>query len=137
MADDFKQIFIDETLDLLSDLEISLLELERKPCDSNLIAKVFRSLHTIKGSSGMFGFPRISEFTHNIETIFHHVRCGEIKITKEIIDLTLLARDQISLMLASENNDYEQRAFAEKEILSAIRIYIPEYSLIIKNSRTN
>jgi len=43
---------------------------------------------------------------------------------------------QISLMLGSENNDYEQKAFLQKEILTAIRMYIPEYSSKIKNSRT-
>ena len=126
MVDDFRQAFIDEASELLSDLELSLLDLERKPNDSSLVAKVFRSLHTIKGSSGMFGYPNISEFTHNIETVFHHVRIGEIHITKDIIDLTLLARDQIAAMLISEESNNEQKSAAEKEILMAIRRIIPE-----------
>jgi two-component system, chemotaxis family, sensor kinase CheA len=128
MIDDYKQIFIEEASDLLTDLEISLLDLERRPSDAGLVAKVFRALHTIKGSSGMFGYPDISEFTHNIETIFHHIRNGNIQITKGIIDLTLLAHDQISIMLVSEKNNNEHKVNLEKEILTELRKYIPGYN---------
>ena len=137
MVDDFKQTFIEEASELLTDLEISLLDLEKKPGDSYLIAKVFRSLHTIKGSSRMFGYPNISEFTHGIESLFHHVRNGEIQITKDIIDLTLLARDQIAIMLIADISERQQKHALEKEILGAIRNYLPEYNSGIKNNRTN
>ena len=126
MVDDFRKAFIDEASELLSDLEISLLDLERRPNDSSLISKVFRALHTIKGSSGMFGYPNISEFTHNVETVFHHVRIGEIQITKEIIDLTLLARDHIYVMLGNQENNHDHKVTVEKEILLAIQRIIPE-----------
>jgi two-component system chemotaxis sensor kinase CheA len=135
MVDDYKQIFIEEASDLLSDLEISLLDLERRPNDAGLIAKVFRALHTIKGSSGMFGYPSISEFTHNIETVYHHIRSGNIQITKGIIDLTLLARDQISIMLVSEENNNKQKVTIEKEILKELRKYIPGYNPNIDSKR--
>jgi len=128
MIDEYKQIFVEEASDLLTDLEISLLDLERRPNDAGLIAKVFRALHTIKGSSGMFGYPEISEFTHNIETVFHHIRTGNIQITKGIVDLTLLARDQISIMLVSQENNNEHKVNLEKEILTELRKYIPGYN---------
>jgi len=126
MAEDFKQAFIDEASELLSDLELSLINLEKRPDDANIIARIFRSLHTIKGSSVMFGYPNVSEFTHNIESVFHHIRIGDIQITKDIIDLTLLARDQISNMLISDETDYEQKSIVEKELITAIRKYLPE-----------
>ena len=136
MIDDYKQIFIEEASDLLTDWEITLLNLERSPNDAGLVAKVFRALHTIKGSSGMFGYPAISEFTHNIETVFQHIRTGEIQITKGIIDLTLLARDQISIMLVSEENNNRHKITLEKEILTELRKYIPGYNSKIDNKRT-
>lgn len=99
MSDFHKQAFVEEALELLSELENSLLELERKPDDKEIIAKVFRALHTVKGSSGMFGCDDIAMFTHDIETVYHFIRNGELELTKEIIDLTLNAKDQIKLML--------------------------------------
>lgn len=136
MVDDFRQAFIDEACELLSDLEVTLIDLEKTPNDQTLIAKAFRSLHTIKGSSGMFGYPNISKFTHNIENIFHQIRIGELKITKDIIDLTLLARDQISVMLESDENTRAQTEEVEHEILAAIGRFLPEYNSTIINNST-
>ncbi|MEI7811842.1 MAG: chemotaxis protein CheA [Ignavibacteria bacterium] len=112
MLDSHKQAFIEEAAELLVSLEYSLLELEQNPEDNEIIAKVFRALHTIKGSSGMFGFDDISIFTHDIETMFDLVRNGEISVTKELISLTLSARDQISAML----KETETQKFADDDI---------------------
>ncbi len=100
MIDVHRQAFIEEATELLSELESTLLELESVPDNQDLIAKVFRALHTIKGSSGMFGYDEITMFTHDIESVYDQIRKGSIRITKEIIDLTLAARDQISIMLS-------------------------------------
>jgi len=91
--------FREEAHELLSDLEFCLLELEEKPNDSDLIGRAFRAMHTIKGSGSMFGFDEIAGFTHEIETVFDLVRNGEIPVNKELIDLTLKARDCILSML--------------------------------------
>jgi two-component system chemotaxis sensor kinase CheA len=56
-----------EARELLPELEASLLERERTPEDHELIGRVFRALHTIKGSGAMFGFEQIAAFTHNVE----------------------------------------------------------------------
>ncbi|MDY0300365.1 MAG: chemotaxis protein CheA [Trichlorobacter sp.] len=90
----------EEATELLAELENSLLELEEQPEDSDLINRVFRAMHTIKGSSAMFGFDDIARFTHEVETVFDHARNGKIKVCKRLLDLTLQSRDQISDMLA-------------------------------------
>ena len=64
-----------------------------------LIGRVFRAMHTIKGSGAMFGFDDIAAFTHEVETVFDLVRNGKLAVTKRLIDLTLAARDQITAML--------------------------------------
>lgn len=127
MNDFHKQAFIEEALDLLGQLEISLLELEKNPDDSEIIAKVFRALHTIKGSSGMFGYDEITMFTHDIETVYHLIRNGEIRITKEIIDITLAARDQINLMLHSTESRNLSDQNVTGQLLSAFRSIVNEH----------
>ncbi len=107
MNDSYELVFIEEANEHLQELESSLLELEYDPDDQELINKIFRSLHTIKGSGAMFGFDDISSFTHEIESVYDKVREGKLKVTKEIINLTLSARDQIKAMLnktASEDD---------------------------------
>lgn len=93
--------FIEEAFELLATLEESLLELEEDPGNSELIGRVFRSLHTIKGSGSMFGFDTMAGFTHTIETTFDKVREGELRVTPELVSLTLRAKDLIRAMIES------------------------------------
>ena len=103
MIDVHRQAFKEEAYELLSELESSLLELEERPDDIDLIGRVFRAMHTIKGSGSMFGFDDIAHFTHEVETIFDMVRNGKLEVTKTLVNLTLSARDQIKSML--DNSD--------------------------------
>ncbi len=93
------QAFYEEANDLLPELESSLLELEEHPGDFELINRVFRALHTLKGSGSMFGFDSIAEFTHEVETVFDLLRNGELEVCKELLDLTFAAKDQIECLL--------------------------------------
>ena len=83
------ETFRSETSELLGELEDALLELEENPDDREMVDRVFRALHTIKGNGSMFGFDQISRFTHDIENIFELVRDGVITIDRNLIDLTL------------------------------------------------
>ncbi|WP_353120356.1 chemotaxis protein CheA [Nitratidesulfovibrio sp.] len=91
--------FIEEAQDLLAELETALLELEAQPDDRDLVARVFRAMHTIKGSGAMFGFDDIAHFTHDVETVFDRVRNGEVPVTRQLLDLTLASRDHIAQLL--------------------------------------
>jgi two-component system, chemotaxis family, sensor kinase CheA len=95
MTDDMIAVFREELRDLLDSLERGLLDLTTTPDDPSLINQVFRDLHTVKGSGAMFGFSELAGFIHSFETFFEHVRSGRLKITPEIIRLSLAARDQI------------------------------------------
>lgn len=99
MLDGFQESFKEEAYELLSNLEENLLELENNPDDLEAVSAVFRSMHTIKGSAAMFGFDRISEFAHHVETMLDDVRNGLIPVTRSLIDLTLNCRDHIRYML--------------------------------------
>ena len=103
-----RQVYREEATELLSELETALLELEELPEDMDLINRVFRAMHTIKGSGAMFGFDAIAGFTHEVETVFDKVRNAELKITKPLLDLTLAARDHITLLLEDETANPEE-----------------------------
>ena len=102
MIDKFKAAFKEEAHELLSQLEDTLLELESHPRNGELINAAFRAIHTIKGSSAMFGFESISRFTHEVESALDQCRNGTLPITKDFIGLTLKARDHLKEMLGQE-----------------------------------
>ena len=123
--DKHSQVFLEEAAELLTELESALLELEESPEDKDLIGRIFRAMHTIKGSGAMFGFDRVSKFTHEIETVFDLVRNEKMSVTKELINLTLSARDQIKAMLdvpAGIGPDVEQKSAI---IVSALKNLVP------------
>ncbi|SIQ21913.1 two-component system, chemotaxis family, sensor kinase CheA [Alkalispirochaeta americana] len=99
MIDGFQESFRTEARELLNGLEQSLLELEQNPQDSENIAAVFRVMHTIKGSAGMFGFDKISAFAHHVESSLQEVRDGIVPVTEDLVDATLHCRDHILFML--------------------------------------
>lgn len=103
MIDKFKATFLEEATELLGQLEETLLELESSPTDPELVNKAFRAMHTIKGSSAMFGFDAVSKFTHEVETVLDRCRNGELVIDRDFIGLTLRARDYIRKLLDYEN----------------------------------
>jgi len=121
MIDQFRQAFLDEGEELLAELEIALLELERSPGSSDLVNRIFRALHTIKGSSAMFGFERIAALGHEMETIFSLVRDGGISVSRELIAATLQARDLVREMLRSSPVDGEHDEIRLEEIVIALR----------------
>lgn len=94
-ADTFRQ----EAQELLEQLEHTLLDLEHRPADADLIDGAFRALHTLKGSGAMFGFERLAAFTHHVETAFDLVRKGRANASAELIALTLHAKDQMRRLI--------------------------------------
>jgi two-component system, chemotaxis family, sensor kinase CheA len=103
-AELFKQSFREEARDVLADLESALLELNENRGDAGVVGRIFRGLHTIKGSGAMFGFERLAAFAHDLETAFDRVRNGRLAVTPELIDLTLRAMDQIGVLLEEDGS---------------------------------
>lgn len=126
MIDHFRQAFLDEGAELLVELEIALLELEQSPADSGLIDRIFRVLHTIKGSSAMFGFDEVAMLSHEVETVFAAVRDGGVEVNRDLVALTLQARDQLKEMLriSDADNDIERNRL--EELVSAFRQFMGE-----------
>ena len=121
-----KNVFKEEAYELLAELETSLLELEESPDDMELIGRVFRAMHTIKGSGAMFGFDDIANFTHNVETVFDQVREGAIVVTKELIDLTLSARDHIRDLLDGSKGEGEIDREKGETLIAELKKLMPD-----------
>ena len=101
MALDHAQMFREEALELLAEVEQLLLELEVDPDDGEKVARLFRAMHTVKGSGAMFGFDDLAAFTHEVETLWDLVRAGQLAIGKELLDATLRSRDHMLDLLAA------------------------------------
>ncbi|MBJ6799881.1 chemotaxis protein CheA [Geomonas propionica] len=125
MSDAFAQAFKDEARELLADLEEALLEMEDNPADLGLVGKVFRTMHTIKGSGAMFGFEDIASFTHNVETVYDLVRNGELSVSKELVNLSLAARDRILAMLEASESGLPADAGRNDEVIKGFRALVP------------
>jgi two-component system chemotaxis sensor kinase CheA len=119
--DQFRRSFQEEAREILVELESALLALNETPGDMEVVGRVFRALHTIKGSGAMFGFDDLAAFTHKLENAFDAVRSGRLTITPELIDLTLAALDQIRAMLEEGNGVPPADPAVCAEILAKVR----------------
>ncbi|MGE0468463.1 MAG: chemotaxis protein CheW [Nitrospira sp.] len=96
MSNDFAQFqeaFFEEAAEHLAVVEEGLLKLEQNPNDLDLLNQIFRSAHSIKGTSGMFGFTDIAQFTHKMETLLDLLRNGQKVVTPQVVDLLLRSTD--------------------------------------------
>ncbi|WP_109123958.1 chemotaxis protein CheA [Dyella sp. C11] len=95
----FQQVFIEESLEGLDTMESSLLALDDGG-DAELVHTIFRAAHSIKGGAATFGFPEMSSFTHEAESLLDEVRSGKRPIDASIIELMLRTVDCLRGMFA-------------------------------------
>lgn len=121
--ENFKEKFKEEAIENINDLEKALLELESSPQDKELIERVFRAMHSLKGGGAMFGFANISEYTHNLETVYDRVRNDQMKIDENLLNITFASVDLLKKFLNEEDNHPEvikERNFLTEEINALI-----------------
>ena len=91
--------FVAESRELLREMEDALLTLEQSPRDSEAVNAVFRAMHTIKGSAGVFGFDVIVEFAHAMESVIDEVRAGRLAVDDVLVALLLSCGDHVSVLI--------------------------------------
>ena len=128
MLDRFQQKFVEEAQDNVAAIEEALFELEKNPDDKEIVERLFRSMHTIKGSGAMFGFNDLSHFTHNLETLYDCVRNDTVKVNKDIISLTFESLDYIRQLLDVGEGTLTDPADIQrqKDYIAKITKYFPE-----------
>ena len=117
--------FREEADELLIDLEAAMLELEEQPDDSDCVDRAFRAMHTIKGSGSMFGFEKLAAFTHHLENAFDLVRNGDLKISKELINISLDSGDHIRQLLENKESS-EELDHDSDELLARLSALVPD-----------
>lgn len=122
MIDQFKNKFIEEATDNINDLEEALLLLEKNKEDQDLLERIFRAMHTIKGGGDMFGFSALGNFTHHLETTYDLVRNGKVEIDSKLLDITLVAVDHMKTLLANTKANPQINQKSE-EILQKIKVF--------------
>jgi two-component system, chemotaxis family, sensor kinase CheA len=98
--DDLLSEFLTETNENLSVLDVELVRLEQNPNNPELLSNIFRLVHTIKGTCGFLGLPRLERVAHASENVLGKFRDGELVITPEAVSLILKALDTIKSLLA-------------------------------------
>ena len=93
------QGFLVESEELLQRLDEDMVALEEHPKDADLLNRIFRALHTIKGTSGFLGFEPIVRVSHRAEDVLNALRRGDIEVSRRSITALLAARDQLGRML--------------------------------------
>jgi len=102
MADEMEEIiadFVAESEETLDRVDPLFVELEAKGEDQEILNKLFRSVHTVKGAAGFLGFQPIVQVAHGAETIMKKVRDGEIALSRPLIDAVLKSVDMLRLLL--------------------------------------
>lgn len=118
--DQAQQTFIVEARELLQEMEESLLRLETRPDDPDILGAIFRAAHTIKGSAGLFGLDAIVGFTHIVEDVLDRLRDGEIQVNTALIALLLKCGDhmlELIEVVASQGRSLDSAALAREESL--------------------
>lgn len=93
------QDFLVEAFEMIEQLDQDLVELEQRPDDLDLLNRIFRVAHTIKGSSSFLNFDVLTKLTHHMEDVLNKARHGDIRITPEIMDVVLQSIDQMKSLL--------------------------------------
>jgi two-component system chemotaxis sensor kinase CheA len=118
--------FRHEAADLLTDLGAALLLLELDSRNAEVVNRVFRAMHTLKGSGASAGFRRLANFVHHVEDVFNRVRNQQLQATPELIDATLKACDCCALLLELGSTDSDVPLPLETEVLTAILPFLPQ-----------
>ncbi|GAA9398481.1 chemotaxis histidine kinase/response regulator CheAY2 [Helicobacter pylori] len=123
--DDLQEImedFLIEAFEMNEQLDQDLVELEHNPEDLDLLNRIFRVAHTIKGSSSFLNLNILTRLTHNMEDVLNRARKGEIKITPDIMDVVLCSIDLMKTLLVTiRDTGSDTNNGKENEIEEAVK----------------
>ncbi len=122
--DDIIAEFITETQEGLNELDTALINLESNPEDRPLLDKIFRMLHTIKGTCGFLGLSRLEKTAHIAETLLDGFRQGERKATPHDIALILSAFDHIRVLIAAIESTGSEPEGDDSALIASIQAAI-------------
>ena len=113
--------FLAETTELLEKLDDDLISLEKSPEDDELMNRIFRSIHTVKGASSFLGFDLLVKVTHKTEDVLNRLRKAELTLNSQIMDVILEAVDLVKTLVS----DIKGGDIVERELESTIAKLMP------------
>jgi len=120
--DELLSEFLTESFENLSLLDVELVKLEQTPDDPELLSSIFRTVHTIKGTCGFLGLPRLERVAHGGENVLGRIRDGEIVVTPEAITLVLRALDRIKFLLEQLEATQQEPAGTDEDLTEALDV---------------
>lgn len=115
--------FIVETKEIIDSLDVDLIELEQNPEAEELINKVFRSFHTIKGTSSFLNLTKLTTLTHRCEDILNKIRKKETKLSPLIMDYILQGFDKIKELVVKIENEKNEEVETEEIVQKLTDLY--------------
>jgi len=118
--DDLLNEFLTETAESIDVVDIELVELEQDPNNKSVLDNIFRLVHTIKGTCGFLGLPRLESVAHAGENVLGKFRDGELTVTPDAVTLILESLDRIKEILSGLEETQEEPAGDDSEIISRL-----------------
>lgn len=119
--DDLLSEFLTETAENMDTLDVELVRLEQDPNDTATLSNIFRLVHTIKGTCGFLGLPRLESVAHASEDVLGRVRDGKLTITEPAVTLILESLDRIKAILAQLEATEAEPAGDDSELIGRLR----------------
>lgn len=120
----FLGVFFEESEEHLAALEHLLLTLDVASPDPEALNGIFRAAHSIKGSSGMFGFDDLTSVTHVLETLLDKIRSGEVALRADMIDVFLETRDVLTQLLDAHRSETPNPAIPIQQSIDRLNTLI-------------
>ncbi len=114
--------FLEEAQEHMESLEPDLLALESSPTDADIINRLFRSVHSIKGGAGFFGLDNVNQLTHAMENLISKARTSKLVISKEHTDALLLGVDRLNMMIDDVAASGQLDISKELELLESLGV---------------
>ncbi|MFC7333252.1 chemotaxis protein CheW [Rhodocista pekingensis] len=118
--DDLLSEFLTETNENLAVLDVELVRLERNPNDPGLLSNIFRLVHTIKGTCGFLGLPRLESVAHAAENVLGKFRDGELSVTPYAVSLILESLDTIKGILSVLEQTEAEPAGSDEDLINRL-----------------
>ncbi len=118
--DDLLRDFLTETNESIAQLDVELVRLEQNPEDPELISSIFRLVHTIKGTCGFLGLPRLEHVAHAAENVLGKFRDRELSVTPHAVTLILKSIDTIKSLLAVLEETEKEAPGSDDELVAAL-----------------
>ncbi len=132
--DDLVEEFLIETGENLTELDTDILDLEKNPNNKDLISRIFRLVHTVKGTCGFLGLPRLEKVAHHSENIMGRYRDGSLKVDQDSVSVILEAFDRIKKIVEGIAETGTELEGDDSELIKKLDIIYEGEDVSVKNS---